>query len=46
MFREILLDEEYPRRGMDAPRRLGTQLERWFMPNDFVPEIQRGGGKK
>jgi hypothetical protein len=26
---------------MDAPRRLGTQLERRFMPNDFVPEVQR-----
>jgi hypothetical protein len=31
---------------MDAPRRLGTQLERRFMPNDFVPEVQRGGAAK
>ena len=23
-----------------------AQLERWFMPNDFVSEVQRGGVAK
>jgi hypothetical protein len=26
--------------------RLGTQLERRSMANDFVPEVQRGGAAK
>jgi uncharacterized protein YndB with AHSA1/START domain len=43
MFREILLAEEY-RHPPEKVWRLLTDsaaLERWLMPNDFVPEVQQ-----
>jgi uncharacterized protein YndB with AHSA1/START domain len=43
MFREIVLTEEYPHPPHRVWRLLteSTQIERWLMPNDFVPEVDR-----
>jgi uncharacterized protein YndB with AHSA1/START domain len=43
MFREILLIEEYAHPQEKVWKLLtdSAELERWLMPNDFVPEIGR-----